>query len=85
MSRPPVDYIDVTRRTYDSLGYPPYRWVHSEGAIPWTRPKRPLSECRVGFDTQIAALCLERGARRLLTLDRDFRRFSRLELVALED
>ena len=36
------------------------------------------------FDAQIAAVCLEHGARDLLTLDRDFARFSRLRIAELE-
>jgi D-proline reductase (dithiol) PrdB len=44
-----VDYIEVTRTTYDALGYPPYHWVHSETAPPWTPLAKPLSECRVGL------------------------------------
>lgn len=36
------------------------------------------------FDAQIAALCLEHGSTRLLTLDRDFARFPRLRSVGLE-
>jgi predicted nucleic acid-binding protein len=36
------------------------------------------------FDAQIAALCLENGARVLLTEDRDFARFSGLEIRRLE-
>ena len=35
------------------------------------------------FDAQIAALCREHGARHLLTLDRDFDRFSSLETLGL--
>lgn len=44
-----VDYIAVTRSTYDSLGYPPYAWVHSEEPAPWAPLPKPLSECRVGL------------------------------------
>ncbi len=44
-----VDYIGVTRSTYDSLGYPPYAWVHSEEPPPWAPLTKPLSECRVGL------------------------------------
>lgn len=44
-----ADYIDETRRTYDSLGYPPYRWVTSEDPPPWATPSKPLSACRVGL------------------------------------
>ena len=49
VTAPPVEYIDVTRRTYASLGYPPYRWVHSESAPPWAPPSRPLAESRVAL------------------------------------
>jgi len=44
-----VDYIDVTLRTYDALGYPPYRWVFNESAVPLCRPPKPLAQCRVGL------------------------------------
>lgn len=37
------------------------------------------------FDAQIAAVCIEHGATRLLTGDRDFRRFRRIRIVALSD
>ena len=46
---PPVDYIEVTQTTYDSLGYPSYRWVCSEGPTPWAMPAKPLSKSRVGL------------------------------------
>ena len=35
------------------------------------------------FDAQIAAVCLEHGATRLLTEDRDFTRFAGVEVVPL--
>ena len=38
----------------------------------------------LAFDAQIAAVCLEQGASRLLTLDQDFRRFAGIEIVPLE-
>jgi D-proline reductase (dithiol) PrdB len=44
-----VDYIDVTRRTYDELGYPPYRWVHTTEPPPWAPLHKPLSACRVAL------------------------------------
>jgi D-proline reductase (dithiol) PrdB len=44
-----VDYLEVTRRTYDSLGYPPYRWVHNEEAPSFTPLARPLADCRVAL------------------------------------
>lgn len=37
----------------------------------------------LAFDAQIAAVCREHGVDRLLTQDRDFRRFSRIEVVSL--
>lgn len=45
----PVDYIEVTRSTYDSLGYPPYQWVHSTEPPPWAPLTRSLADCRVGL------------------------------------
>jgi toxin-antitoxin system PIN domain toxin len=36
------------------------------------------------FDAQIAAVCLEHGARTLLTEDRDFRRFTALSVQTLD-
>ena len=47
--RTPADYIEVTRRTYDDLGYPPYQWVHSEEPPPWAALDKPLSSCRLGL------------------------------------
>ena len=52
MARPsslPVDYIEVTRSTYDELGYSAYRWVHSAEPTPFTRPRKPLSQSRLGL------------------------------------
>jgi toxin-antitoxin system PIN domain toxin len=39
----------------------------------------------LAFDAQIAAVCREQGASRLLTLDRDFSRFPGLHIVSLDD
>ena len=39
----------------------------------------------LAFDAQIAAVCRERGASRLLTLDRDFARFPGLTIVSPDD
>lgn len=44
-----VDYIEVTRTSYDALGYPPYRWVHNETDPALGPLDRPLSACRVGL------------------------------------
>lgn len=45
----PVDYIEVTRSTYDTLGYPPYAWVHSEQPPVLVPLAKPLARCRVGL------------------------------------
>jgi D-proline reductase (dithiol) PrdB len=44
-----VDYIAVTRSTYDALGYPPYQWLHSTEPPPGAPLRKPLAECRVGL------------------------------------
>ena len=49
MSRPPVDYIELKRAQYASLGYPSYRWVHSQDAPPFETVSKPLAESRVGL------------------------------------
>ena len=38
----------------------------------------------LAFDAQIAAVCREHGATRILTLDRDFTRFTGLDLLSLD-
>lgn len=45
----PVDYIDATLETYSALGYPRYRWVHSEAPPPFARPRKPLAESRIAL------------------------------------
>ena len=49
LSSTPVDYIEVTRATYSALGFPEYRWVHSEPPVPWTVPRKPLAESRLAL------------------------------------
>jgi D-proline reductase (dithiol) PrdB len=44
---PPADYIDETRRLYDSLGYDSYRWANRPDTPPWSPLPKPLAECRV--------------------------------------
>lgn len=39
----------------------------------------------LAFDAQIAAVCLEHGADRLLTTDRDFSRFRAIRMISLEE
>jgi hypothetical protein len=43
----PADYIEQTRRLYDSLGYDSYRWAERADSPPWTPIDKPLSECRI--------------------------------------
>lgn len=45
----PVDYIEVTRSTYDALGYPPYGWVHNEEPPALVPLTKPLSACKVAL------------------------------------
>jgi D-proline reductase (dithiol) PrdB len=45
----PVDYLERSRAQYDSLGYPPYQWVHHSDPPPFVRPSKPLANCRVGL------------------------------------
>ncbi len=46
----PVDYIEVTRETYLSLGYQPYRWADNRDAeTPFTMPAKPLAESTVAL------------------------------------
>ena len=44
-----VDYIEDTRSTYDSLGYPPYQWVRTTEPPSFVPLAKPLSECVVGL------------------------------------
>jgi len=46
---PPVDYIERTRSLYDSLGYPPYRWVRNEGPSPFAPVEIPLEDARLAL------------------------------------
>jgi D-proline reductase (dithiol) PrdB len=43
----PVDYIDITRRAYDALGYAPYRWAENLDPVDLVTPTKPLEECTV--------------------------------------
>ena len=47
--QPPVDYIERTAEKYTALGFGTYGWVHSEDPPPFTRPGKPLDQCRVGL------------------------------------
>ena len=45
----PIDYIALTRETYDGLGYPSYRWALNEDPPPLAPLRKPLSEARLGL------------------------------------
>ncbi|MFN0029131.1 MAG: glycine/sarcosine/betaine reductase selenoprotein B family protein [Acidimicrobiales bacterium] len=45
----PVDYIEVTRSTYDAMGYPTYGWVHNEDPPALVPLTKPLSACKVAL------------------------------------
>jgi len=45
----PVEYIQQTRRTYDKLGYPPYRWFHADSEPAFTKIGKPLAQSRLGM------------------------------------
>ena len=47
--RPPVEYIALTRKIYDSEGFPSYRWAESTDTVPLTPLSKPLSETRVAL------------------------------------
>ncbi len=44
-----VSYIQQTKDLYDSLGYPPYKWVETEVEPDFIKPAKPLSESRLGL------------------------------------
>ena len=45
----PVDYIALTRATYDALGYSPYQWAERPDPPPWARMTAPLAEATVAL------------------------------------
>lgn len=47
--RRPIDYIALTRETYDLLGYEPYRWARNPEPPPLAPLRKPLSESRLGL------------------------------------
>ncbi|MFM1904373.1 MAG: hypothetical protein RLZZ440_2273 [Planctomycetota bacterium] len=84
---PPTPVIDAVDSVEALLGSPSARLL-----IPGDRYLRLLRSLieesgvqgNLVFDAQIAAVCLEHGATRLLTEDRDFTRFRSLEPIAIE-
>ncbi len=56
-----IDYIERTRAHYLSEGFNnPYEWAHNDNA-PFTRLRKPLSECRVGVITTAARFQPDKG------------------------
>ncbi len=47
--RDPIDYIALTKATYNRLGYQSYRWASNEDSPAWTTLGKPLSESRLGL------------------------------------
>jgi D-proline reductase (dithiol) PrdB len=47
--QPPVDYLARTRALYDSLGYTPYRWHHSDDDPVLADLAKPLAESRIAL------------------------------------
>ena len=45
----PVDYIDFTRKTYDSLGYKPYAWVENDPPSTLSSLPCPLPEASLAL------------------------------------
>jgi glycine/betaine/sarcosine/D-proline reductase family selenoprotein B len=43
-----VEYMAVTRRRYEKLGYEQYQWARSETAPPWQPLAKPLKDARIG-------------------------------------
>jgi len=42
-----VDYIDVTKRAYEALGYQAYRWAENTEPSAFVAPTKPLAESKV--------------------------------------
>jgi uncharacterized protein len=85
---PPTPVEDALDTVEALLGSPSVRlllpgtryWTLLDGVVRASEVKGNLV-----FDAQIAALCLEHGARELLTEDRDFTRFAGLTVRTLRD
>ena len=45
--QPPADYINETKKLYDSLGFDSYRWAERPSTPPWVPISKPLAECRI--------------------------------------
>lgn len=84
----PPSTLDQALSAIDALLASPTARVLSPGR---RYPELFAAACRaadargnLAFDAQIAAVCVEHGASRLLTLDRDFARFPHIEIVPFD-
>ncbi len=56
----PISYLRRVREYYQALGYgAPYEWAH-RADVPFVRPRRPLSACRVAIVTTASPRCAVR-------------------------
>lgn len=46
----PISYVEMLKKRYESMGFPPYRWSINEHA-PLTKLDKPLSDCTVSMLT----------------------------------
>jgi hypothetical protein len=84
--RPPSSLDGALDAIDRLLASPSVRVLHSGPLYP-----KLFAECvrsgdargNLAFDAQIAAVCLEGGAREVLTVDRDFARFPQLSILPL--
>jgi D-proline reductase (dithiol) PrdB len=53
-----VNYMESIRKRYENLGYQPYRWFMPEEASTWSKPRKPLSESKVGLLSTSGAYAL---------------------------
>jgi hypothetical protein len=85
----PPSSLDQAWRAIEGLLASPTLWILYPGErFPFLfREALEAANARgnLAFDAQIAAVCRERGASRLLTLDRDFARFPGLTMVLPDD
>ena len=49
MSRPPIDYIDRTKKQYEALGFQAYQWVDNQSPVPLTPLQKPVSESKLAL------------------------------------
>lgn len=82
---PPAEAVESLESLFAS---PSLRVLHP-GPRFWPLLRRMIDEAHASgnliYDAQIAAVCLEHGARTLLTEDRDFARFRSIQMRSISD